>query len=34
MMDQFVIWQLRGVVYLCLRNDSDPYFLERIKRLA
>lgn len=37
MMDQFVVWNLRGARYLCLR-DADPvnyYFLmNRIKRLS
>lgn len=33
MMTQFVVWQLRGVRYLCLRHEDDPYILERIKRL-
>jgi len=32
MMDHFVIWQLRGVRYLCLREDGDC-FLTTIKRL-
>lgn len=34
MMDQFVIWQLQGVRYLCLRNPNDYYMLERIKRMT
>lgn len=33
MMDQFVIWELRGVRYLCLRVD-DSCFLQQIKRLG
>ena len=33
MMDQFIIWELRGVKYLCLKVD-DSVFVERIKRLA
>lgn len=33
MMSQFVVWQLRGVRFLCLRDRIDPFFLERIKRL-
>ncbi len=35
MMDHFVVWQLQGVRYLCLR-DSKPenhHILERIRRL-
>lgn len=35
MMDQFVVWRLRGVAMLCLRS-ADPakyYFLQTIKRL-
>lgn len=32
MMDQFVVWSLHGVTYLCLKNGDDP-FVERIKRL-
>ena len=32
MMDQFIVWELRCVRYLCLRND-DSAFVERIKRL-
>ncbi len=33
MMDQFVIWQLRGVRYLCLRTDPSSAFVDRLKRL-
>lgn len=33
MMDQFVVWSLRGVTYLCLRNDSSSAFLETIRRI-
>ena len=32
MMNQFVIWELRGVSYLCLRVD-DSSFLQTIRRL-
>lgn len=32
MMDQFVVWSLRGVSYLCLRTDNSA-FVTRIKRL-
>jgi hypothetical protein len=32
-MAQFVVWQLRGVRYLCLRHPDDPYFPEQLKRL-
>lgn len=33
MMDQFVVWELRGVRYLCLRTDPASAFLETLKRL-
>lgn len=36
MMDQFVVWSMHGVTYLCLRDLSNPenyFWLERIKRL-
>lgn len=33
MMDQFVVWSLKGVTYLCLRNVGDWYMLEKIKRI-
>lgn len=35
MMDQFVVWELRGVKFLCLRRPEPEFyhFLERIKRL-
>lgn len=32
MMDQFVVWQLRGVKYIGLRIDNSS-FLETIKRI-
>jgi len=31
MMDQFVVWSLKGVSYLCLKVDGS--WLETIKRL-
>lgn len=34
MMDQFVIWKLRGVAYLAIRTEADSAFLQTIKRLA
>lgn len=33
MMDQFIVWSMHGVRYLCLRTDPESSFLERIKRL-
>lgn len=33
MMDQFVVWSLRGVTYLCLRSDPTSCFVDTIKRL-
>ena len=33
MMDQFVVWQMHGVRYLCLRRDPDDAHDESIKRL-
>ena len=32
-MDQFIVWTLHGVRYLCLRSDPGSCFVERIKRL-
>lgn len=32
MMDQFVVWHLRGVKYLCYAADSSG-FVQTIKRL-
>jgi len=32
MMEQFVVWELHGVRYLCLRID-DSAFVENIRRL-
>ena len=34
MMNQFVVWSLRGVSYICLRDDNDPYFLVRLARVG
>lgn len=33
MMDQFIVWRMRGVIYLCIRKD-DSGFVESIKRLS
>ena len=33
MMDQFVVWQLRGVRYICLRTDPESCFLQTLERL-
>lgn len=33
MMDQFVVWELRGVKYLCIRTEF-PGFVDTIKRLG
>lgn len=33
MMDQFVIWELAGVRYLCIRESDGGAFLTRIKWL-
>ncbi|WCD44250.1 hypothetical protein Lumi_111 [Xylophilus phage Lumi] len=32
MMDQFIVWRLRGVAYLCLRSD-DSGFVQTLARL-
>jgi len=32
-MDHFVIWRMRGVVYVCIRNPNDWYMLDRIARI-
>jgi len=33
MMDQFVMWEMRGVRYLGLRADPEDSFLQTNKRL-
>lgn len=33
MMDQFIVWSMQGVRYLCLRTDPESSFVDRIKRL-
>lgn len=33
MMDQFIVWELRGVRYLCFKSDPHSCMVDRIKRL-
>lgn len=33
MMDQFVVWEMRNVRYLCVRIDPLDCFVEQLKRL-
>ena len=33
MMDQFVVWSLRGITYLCVRDENHYYFLHKVARL-
>ena len=33
MMDQFVIWSLHGVRYLCLRTNPASTFVQTLKRI-
>lgn len=33
MMDQFFVWRLAGLEYLCLRDPDNPWYGHTIKRL-
>ena len=33
MMNQFYVWQLRGVIYLCLRDCENPWYGQTLRRL-
>jgi hypothetical protein len=35
MMDQFIVWKMAGIKYLCVRSDNPEnyYYLDKIKRL-
>ena len=33
MMNHFVVWNLYGVKYLCIRETEGSYYLTNIKRL-
>jgi hypothetical protein len=32
-MAQFIVWRLRGVVYLCVRVNPGDAFVQTLKRL-